>query len=108
VVVEITPLGAQNLGWRFFLIFMVFNAAFVPIIYFLYPETAGKSLEELDGIFYETTKAWRLTDMGSNVIEDDLATGAPGGGGAGKCLDLEKVGGDGKRSRKTSTNESSG
>ncbi|KAF8250488.1 putative sugar transporter [Wilcoxina mikolae CBS 423.85] len=64
VVVKITPLGAQNLGWKFFLIFMVFNASFVPIIYFLYPETAGKTLEELDSLFVNTTKAWQLTEKG--------------------------------------------
>lgn len=50
-IVEITPIGIQNLGWKFYLIFMVFNAAFVPIIYFLYPETAGKTLEELDLLY---------------------------------------------------------
>jgi len=53
-IVEITPIGIQNLGWRFYLIFMVFNACFVPIIYFFYPETAGKSLEELD-LLYATS-----------------------------------------------------
>jgi sugar porter (SP) family MFS transporter len=50
-IVEITPIGIQNLGWRFYLIFMVFNACFVPIIYFFYPETAGKTLEELDLLY---------------------------------------------------------
>lgn len=66
VVVKITPLGAENLGWKFFLIFMVFNGAFVPIIYFLYPETAGKTLEELDSLFVNTTKAWKLTEKGQH------------------------------------------
>lgn len=88
VVVKITPLGAENLGWKFFLIFMCFNASFVPIIYFLYPETAGKTLEELDGLFLHTTDAWKLTDKG-NAAEADLEM--PGGkGSSGSSLEEEK------------------
>ena len=41
-VVEITPYGIQSLGWQFYIIWTVFNAAFVPIVYFFYPETAGR------------------------------------------------------------------
>lgn len=57
---------------------MCFNAAFVPIIYFLYPETAGKTLEELDTLFHETTHAWKLTDKGSNPVPDLEAPMASG------------------------------
>jgi hypothetical protein len=39
VVVEITPIGVQNLGWRFWIVWTVLNAAFLPVIYFFYPET---------------------------------------------------------------------
>lgn len=38
-VVEVTPFGAQNIGWRFYIVWTCANAAFLPIIYFLYPET---------------------------------------------------------------------
>ncbi|KAF2181583.1 general substrate transporter [Zopfia rhizophila CBS 207.26] len=53
VIVEITPKGVQNLGWRFYIIFTVFNAAFMPILYFFYPETADRSLEDLDAYYRE-------------------------------------------------------
>lgn len=39
VIVEITPIGIQNIGWKFWIIWTVFNAAFLPVIYFFYPET---------------------------------------------------------------------
>lgn len=51
MVVEITPIGIQNLGWRFYLIWIVLNAAVIPIVYLFYPETAGRTLEDLDDYF---------------------------------------------------------
>ncbi|KAI4150312.1 MAG: hypothetical protein LQ341_001115 [Variospora aurantia] len=56
MVVEITPIGIQTLHWRFYIIWTVFNAAFVPIVYLLYPETAGKTLEDIDRFFREDAK----------------------------------------------------
>jgi hypothetical protein len=38
-IVEITPIGIQNIGWRFWIVWTVLNAVFLPIIYFFYPET---------------------------------------------------------------------
>ena len=51
MVVEITPIGIQNLGWKFCLIWTVLNAAIVPIVYLFYPETAGRTLEDMDEYF---------------------------------------------------------
>ncbi|CAK7205862.1 hypothetical protein SEUCBS139899_008641 [Sporothrix eucalyptigena] len=48
VIVQITPIGIQNLGWKFWIVFTVFNAFFMPVIYFFYPETANRTLEDLD------------------------------------------------------------
>lgn len=54
VVVEITPIGIQSLGWQFYIIWTVFNLAFVPTIYFFYPETADRTLEDLDAYYRES------------------------------------------------------
>ena len=53
MVVEITPIGIQTLQWKFYIIWTVFNAAFVPIIYLFYPETADRTLEDVDRLFRE-------------------------------------------------------
>jgi hypothetical protein len=53
MVVEITPIGIQNLGWRFYIIWIVLNAVMVPTMYLFYPETAGRSLEDMDD-YYRT------------------------------------------------------
>jgi hypothetical protein len=47
----ITPVLLEGIGWGTYLFFAALNACFFPIIYFFYPETAGRSLEEIDLIF---------------------------------------------------------
>ncbi|CRL21187.1 Sugar/inositol transporter [Penicillium camemberti] len=51
MVVEITPIGIQNLGWRFYIIWIVLNAVMVPTVYLFYPETAGRTLEDIDDYY---------------------------------------------------------
>ncbi|KAG5650507.1 hypothetical protein H0H81_011997 [Sphagnurus paluster] len=58
IVVQITPSGIASLGWRFYLIWMVFNAIFVPastlqLVYLFYPETANRHLEDIDKLYRE-------------------------------------------------------
>ncbi|KAL4763167.1 sugar porter family MFS transporter [Aspergillus foveolatus] len=50
-IVEITPIGIQNIGWRFWIVWTVLNAVFLPVIYFLYPETANRTLEDIDSYY---------------------------------------------------------
>ena len=40
-----------NIHWGTYLFFAIVNACFLPVIYFTYPETARRSLEEVDIIF---------------------------------------------------------
>jgi sugar porter (SP) family MFS transporter len=51
LVVEITPVSISSIGWRTYIYFAVFNACFLPLIYFFYPETRNLSLEEIDMLF---------------------------------------------------------
>lgn len=51
LVVDIAPTAFDILGQRFFLVFAGLNAAMAPAIYYLFPETAGRCLEEVDEIF---------------------------------------------------------
>ena len=50
-VVMITPVILNRLAWKGYLIFMVLNFTFIPLVYFCYPETANLTLEEIDYIF---------------------------------------------------------
>ncbi|KFY18680.1 hypothetical protein V493_08424 [Pseudogymnoascus sp. VKM F-4281 (FW-2241)] len=51
VVVMVTPIMVANIGWATYLVFAIINACFLPVIFFFYPETQGRSLEEIDIIF---------------------------------------------------------
>ncbi|OTB07287.1 hypothetical protein M426DRAFT_54041 [Hypoxylon sp. CI-4A] len=51
LIVMVTPVMIANIGWGTYLFFAAVNASFLPIIWFFYPETAKRSLEEIDIIF---------------------------------------------------------
>lgn len=51
LVVMVTPIMVAHIGWGTYLFFAAVNACFIPFIYFFYPETSHRSLEEIDLIF---------------------------------------------------------
>ena len=51
VVVYVTPNAIAKLHYKLYIIWAVLNASFVPITWLFYPETARRSLEDLDGVF---------------------------------------------------------
>ncbi|KAJ9656822.1 hypothetical protein H2198_004710 [Neophaeococcomyces mojaviensis] len=51
MVVMITPVAFESIGYQTYIIFAVINAFIFPCVYFFYPETAYRSLEEMDAIF---------------------------------------------------------
>ncbi|KAL1963995.1 hypothetical protein VTN77DRAFT_7541 [Rasamsonia byssochlamydoides] len=75
VVIEFVPTAIANIGWRTYIIFAVFNLAFVPMIYFLFPETAGFTLEAVDLAFMDKEKGpvkkadelWRVIRRGGEI-----------------------------------------
>lgn len=50
-IVMATPVMISNIKWGTYLFFAVVNFCFIPVIYFFYPETKRRSLEEIDIIF---------------------------------------------------------
>lgn len=51
LIVMITPPAFANLEYRTYIMFAVFNFAIMPVVYFWFPETAKRSLEEIDLYF---------------------------------------------------------
>ncbi|KAJ5580823.1 general substrate transporter [Penicillium hetheringtonii] len=50
-VVMITPVIINRIQWKAYLIFMITNFVFIPVVYFFYPETGNLRLEDVDLIF---------------------------------------------------------
>ncbi|KAL2258478.1 hypothetical protein VTK26DRAFT_8201 [Humicola hyalothermophila] len=59
LVVMITPVAFNNIGYQTYIIFAVINAFMTPVIYLFYPETAYRSLEEMDNIFHKVGAGWK-------------------------------------------------
>ncbi|OJJ64238.1 hypothetical protein ASPSYDRAFT_1155543 [Aspergillus sydowii CBS 593.65] len=51
LVVEITPVSIDNIGYRTYIYFAIFNFCFLPVIFFFYPETRNLTLEQIDRLF---------------------------------------------------------
>ncbi|KAJ5991428.1 hypothetical protein N7522_011635 [Penicillium canescens] len=51
IVVQVTPTAIDNIGWKTFIIFACFCFAWIPMVYFFFPETKGLELEDLDHLF---------------------------------------------------------
>lgn len=51
LVVEITPVSINSIAWRTYIYFAIFNACFLPLIWFFYPEVRNLSLEQIDKLF---------------------------------------------------------
>ena len=53
IVVYVTPRAIHSLGYQLYIVWAALNASFVPITWLFYPETARRSLEDMDEIFLD-------------------------------------------------------
>ena len=67
MVVMVTPVAFANIGYKTYIVFAVINAFMVPCVYFFFPETAYRSLEEMDEIFHKTTNPFDVVKIAKEV-----------------------------------------
>ncbi|SOV04426.1 probable sugar transporter [Ustilago sp. UG-2017a] len=56
LVVMVTPIMFESIGFRTYVVFAVLNFAILVTTFFIFPETAGRSLEEMSAIFAHSSK----------------------------------------------------
>ncbi|TVY83417.1 Sugar transporter STL1 [Lachnellula suecica] len=84
LIVQVTPIAIDNIGYKTYIIFAVLNAVWVPIIYLFFPETKGLELEDVDRLFAKDGSA----RMGLDAPD--------GAGSAGSAEKFETVEGERK------------
>lgn len=47
----VNPIGMENIGWKYYIVFCCFLAVFLAVTYVFFPETKGRSLEEVAELF---------------------------------------------------------
>ncbi|KAH8646652.1 general substrate transporter [Xylariales sp. PMI_506] len=58
VVAMVTPVAIQTIGYQYYIVFAVIAACIPVSVYFLFPETMGRNLEEIDMLFKESPSPW--------------------------------------------------
>jgi len=67
------PPGLANIAWKTYFIFGTFNFACFIHVFFMYPETKGRTLEEIETVFEQghTFSAWKIdTNVGKRTLQD--------------------------------------
>lgn len=59
VTLVAAPVALNKIGWKFFLVLIVPSLVYIVLIYFLFPETKNRTLEEIGALFGDTNIANR-------------------------------------------------
>ncbi|KAJ5097415.1 Major facilitator superfamily domain general substrate transporter, partial [Penicillium angulare] len=60
VVVMITPVALDTIGYRYYIIYIVISACIPVSVYFFYPETMNCNLEALGHVFRDSRSPWDI------------------------------------------------
>ncbi|KAH9896163.1 general substrate transporter [Xylariomycetidae sp. FL2044] len=79
VIAMVTPVAINTIGWQYYIVFAVIAACIPVSVFFLYPETMGRNLEEIDLMFKQSPSVWgtvkfartRPVAMPQEFIDDD-------------------------------------
>lgn len=75
ILLQTAPIGMNNVGWKYYLVIIVWCIFFIPIVYLYFPETAKLSLEEIGARFGDDV-AVHVTDASESQrkeLDDFLA-----------------------------------
>ncbi|KAF8556791.1 MFS general substrate transporter [Imleria badia] len=55
----VNPIGIDLAGWKWYIVYCVWNAFQVAFVYLMFPETSGRTLEELTFLYEDERQAFR-------------------------------------------------
>ncbi|KAF9954726.1 hypothetical protein BGZ72_004334 [Mortierella alpina] len=66
------PPALENIQYRTYFIFAVFCVAMTIHVFFMFPETKGRTLEEMDELFNSDFPAWKTRAMPESHLQRDI------------------------------------
>lgn len=54
----ITPVAINNIGYQYYIVYATIAACIPITVYFLFPETMGRNLEDIDLLFKDSPSVW--------------------------------------------------
>ncbi|KAG4431371.1 hypothetical protein IFR05_013152 [Cadophora sp. M221] len=67
----VNPIGMDDIGWKYLIVFNIAICLELLVIYFFYPETQGRTLEELAFLFEDREFEDKATHMVEKAINSD-------------------------------------
>ena len=56
IFLSAAPTAFAAIGWKYYIVFVIYTALMVPVVYFFFPETSRKSLEEVQAAFGDSVE----------------------------------------------------
>ncbi|OQV04609.1 hypothetical protein CLAIMM_09464 [Cladophialophora immunda] len=83
VTLVAAPVALNKIGWRFYLVLIVPSAVYIVIIYLFFPETKGRTLEEIGHVFgddmHVATQWYDASEEEKRKIEEQALKETEGG-----------------------------
>jgi MFS family permease len=73
VIAEVTPVAFASIGYRYYIVYACIGFSVIPLVYFLFPETNGRSLEDMDKIFSQPEHWWQIAPSARKMNIDEMA-----------------------------------
>jgi hypothetical protein len=68
----ITPVGIDTIGWRYYIVYIVICALIPLTVWFLFPETMNRSLEQMDLVFREAPSIWSIVSTSRKMPQGEV------------------------------------
>ena len=70
----VNPIALDSIGWRYYIVYCIWILVEIATVYFLFPETKGRSLEELSFMFESKDVRDKVNKDVDRVLEEELKT----------------------------------